>query len=363
MTMRVPDNEAERLEALHSLEILDTPPEESFDELTALASYICRVPIAIISLVDEKRQWFKSKIGVSLCATPREISFCTQTILQSDLFVVADTLSDERFADNPLVTSGPGIRFYAGAPLVTPDGHALGALCVIDRQPRELSAEQRSALRTLSHVVVAQLRLRRDLRERQRAEEELRQVTARIELAVRGSKIGIWANDMPDGVYEDGRGHGVNMWEQLGYDRLESPTRIADWIDRIHPQDRERVKRHVQAYMAGETPRYETEYRVRHKDGSYRWILSRGVAVRDAAGTPIRFNGSTVDITDRRRAEEALRESEERFRGFFNQTIVGVARVDLNRRFIQANARYCEIVGRSEAGTVPTANRGHHSPG
>src|SRR5271157_2476592 len=258
MTMHVPQNEAERLEPLRSLEILDTPSEESFDELTALASYICRVPIAIISLVDEKRQWFKSKIGVSLCATPREISFCTQTILESDLFVVADALSDERFADNPLVTSAPGIRFYAGAPLVTPDGHALGALCVIDRQPRELSAEQRAALRTLSHVVVSQLRLRRDLLERQRVEEELRQVTARIELAVRGSKIGIWANDMPDGVYEDGQGHGVNMWEQLGYDRLESPTRIADWIDRIHPQDRERVKRHVQAYMAGETPHYET---------------------------------------------------------------------------------------------------------
>src|SRR5277367_1146797 len=183
MTMRMPENETERLEALRSLEILDTLPEESFDELTALASYVCQVPIAIISLVDEKRQWFKSKIGVSLCATPREISFCARTILEDDLFVVADAFSDERFADNPLVTSAPGIRFYAGAPLMTPEGHALGALCVIDRQPRELSAEQRRALRTLSHVVVTQLRLRRDLLERQRAEAELRQVTARMDLA------------------------------------------------------------------------------------------------------------------------------------------------------------------------------------
>jgi PAS domain S-box-containing protein len=348
MTMLVPENEAERLEVLRSLEILDTPAEESFDELTALASFVCQVPIAIISLVDENRQWFKSKIGVSVCATPREISFCAHTILQSDLLVVADALSDKRFADNPLVTSAPGIRFYAGAPLVTPEGHALGTLCVIDRQPRELSAEQRTALRTLSHVVVTQLRLRRDILARQRTEAELREVTARMELAVRGSKIGIWANDMPGGVVTDGCGHAINIWRQLGYDRPESPTRFADWFDCIHPEDRERVERSVAAYMAGLTPHYESEYRVRHNDGSYRWILSRGVAVRDAAGTPIRFIGSTVDITDRRKAEEALRQSEERFRGFFNQTIVGVARVDLMRRFIEANPRYCEIVGRSE---------------
>jgi PAS domain S-box-containing protein len=348
MTMLTPENEAERLEALRSLEILDTPPEESFDELTALASCICQAPIAFISLVDEKRQWFKSKIGLSLSATPRENSFCTQTLLQRDLLVVTDASSDARFAEDPLVTSVPGIRFYAGAPLLTQNGHALGALCVIDRQPRELRAEQLNELRSLSRVVVTHLILRRDLLARQRAEAELRQITARMELAVRGSKIGIWSNEMPNGVVKDGCGHAINIWEQLGYDRPESPTTIAEWFQRIHPEDRERAERSVEAYMAGETPRYESEYRVRHSDGSYRWILSRGVAVRDAGGTPIRFIGSTIDITDRRRAEEALRDSEERFRSLFSQTIVGVARVDLDRRFVQANPRYCEIVGRSE---------------
>src|SRR6516165_5749242 len=168
-----PENEGERLAALRGLGILDTPPEPAYDELSALASYICQTPIALISLIDEDRQWFKSEVGISLRATPREFSFCTRTILQPDLFVVPDALADARFADNPLVTSAPGIRFYAGAPLVTPEGHALGALCVIDRRPRELNAAQRQALRTLSRVVVNQILSRRDLLQRQRAEESL----------------------------------------------------------------------------------------------------------------------------------------------------------------------------------------------
>jgi PAS domain S-box-containing protein len=347
MTPR-PANEAERLAALRALEVLDTPPEEGFDELTALAASICRAPVAIISLIDEDRQWFKSKIGLTLCETPRDDSFCTWTILQPDLFVVPDARADERFADNPLVTSTPEIRFYAGVPLVTAEGHALGALCVIDHRPRELSAEQSQALRTLGRVVVTQLFLRRDIRERQRAEAALRRVSARMELSVRGSKIGLWGNEMPSGVPEDGRGYAINIWEQLGYDRPEAPTTFSDWIGHIHPEDREVVTRGVQAHLAGAEKPYEAEYRVRHRDGSYRWMLSRGVAVRDDSGRPTRFIGSIVEITDRRRAEEALRASEERYRGFFNQTIVGVARVDLSRRFVEANRRYCEIVGRSE---------------
>jgi PAS domain S-box-containing protein len=178
---------------------------------------------------------------------------------------------------------------------------------------------------------------------------ELSQVNARLELAVRGSNIGIWENDMPDGVYSNGRGHWINMWEMLGYDRPESPTTFSAWMDCMHPDDRERLLCAAQAYLAGETKHYEAEYRIRHKDGSYRWVLSRGVAVRNAADKPIRFIGSSVDITDHKRAEVALRESEESFRGFFNQTLVGIAQVDLGGRFVRVNPRYCEIVGRSEA--------------
>jgi PAS domain S-box-containing protein len=142
-------------------------------------------------------------------------------------------------------------------------------------------------------------------------EEELRQANTRLDVAVRGSNIAIWENDMPDGVLENARIHHVNYWEQLGYDRPESPTDYAAIIALVHPDDRERMRRDVQACLSGETREYESEYRVRHRDGSYRWVLSRGVAVRDAAGKPILFAGSRTDITDRKRAEKELCQAKE----------------------------------------------------
>jgi GAF domain-containing protein len=161
MSAPIPQNESKRLKVLWQYEVLDTVPEEVFDDLTELAARICEAPIALISLVDEKRQWFKSKVGVTVSETSRDLSFCAYAITQSDLFIVPDATQDKRFANNPLVTSDPKIRFYAGAPLITPDGHALGTLCVIDKVPRELRLEQKEALRILAHHVVSQLELRR----------------------------------------------------------------------------------------------------------------------------------------------------------------------------------------------------------
>ena len=159
-----PEDEAERLATLRAYEILDTEPEEEFDELAWLASQVCQTPIALVSLVDEDRQWFKARVGLEAFETPRRISFCGHAILGSDTLVVPNALEDPRFCGNPLVENDPRIRFYAGAPLRAPDGQKLGTLCVIDRVPRQLSESQLEGLERLSRQVMHQFELRQLLR-------------------------------------------------------------------------------------------------------------------------------------------------------------------------------------------------------
>jgi GAF domain-containing protein len=166
--------ETKRLKVLWQYEVLDTVPEEVFDDLTELAATICEAPMALISLVDENRQWFKSKIGLTISETSRGHSFCAYAITQPGLFIVPDATLDPRFASSPMVVSEPKIRFYAGAPLITPDGHALGTLCVLDKVARQLGPNQREALRILAHHVVSQLVLRRRSRELNNARQKNR---------------------------------------------------------------------------------------------------------------------------------------------------------------------------------------------
>jgi GAF domain-containing protein len=185
-----PDNEKQRLETLRGYEILDTEPEAAFDDLTLLASFVCQTPVALISLIDADRQWFKSKVGVSISETSRDIAFCASAILQPDIFIVPDASQDQRFAKNPLVVAEPKIRFYAGATLMT-GGQALGTLCVVDRVPRELSPEQLEVLRALSRQVLGQLELRRNLKRleqslaaRDRAEAEKERALRELKAAL-----------------------------------------------------------------------------------------------------------------------------------------------------------------------------------
>lgn len=157
----VPTDEDVRLRTLNALNVLDSAPEADFDDIVALASNLCGAPISLVSLVDTDRQWFKAKIGMQLDETHRDVSFCAHAILGSDLMIVPDASVDERFADHPFVQATPGVRFYAGAPLRTGSGSALGTLCVVDHEPHKLSVDQIRALRALAHQVAEHLELRR----------------------------------------------------------------------------------------------------------------------------------------------------------------------------------------------------------
>jgi signal transduction histidine kinase len=170
--------ETQRIEELLRYEVLDTEDEQALDELTQLASAICGTSISLISLVDKDRQWFKSRVGLDATETPRDLAFCAHAILQDQIFEVPDTLKDERFVDNPFVTGGQEIRFYAGAPLVSANGMPIGTLCVIDTEPKKLDDIQQLALNTLAKQVVSQLELRLHNRHLQRMQKEQQQILA-----------------------------------------------------------------------------------------------------------------------------------------------------------------------------------------
>ena len=189
MASLLPANETLRLAALKSYQILDTAAEAAYDDIVQVASFICQTPIALVSLIDKDRQWFKARVGLDTTETARELAFCAHTILQKDTLIVEDATRDDRFAQNPLVTGNPGIRFYAGAPLVTPDGFGLGSLCVIDRQSRQLTPGQISALEALARTVVTHLELRRTSANLAAALANARTLTGLLPICIRCKNI------------------------------------------------------------------------------------------------------------------------------------------------------------------------------
>lgn len=239
----IPNNELARLAALRQYQILDTAPEKVFDDFTFLAAQICRTPIALISFVDGNRQWFKSKVGVDVDCTPRDVAFCAYTIMQNEPLVVPNALNDSRFAENPLVTQAPEIRFYAGAPLISPEGYAIGTLCVVDTVPRDLSLEQQEGLRALSNQVIAQLEMRRNVitmsrnvLQRQQQEAEINRQQEFIEVIYRRGLDKIQKGDYEAAIadfsqYLQLKPNGIKAYYQRGlaFHKLENhQNAIAD---------------------------------------------------------------------------------------------------------------------------------------
>jgi signal transduction histidine kinase len=236
---KLPPNEPQRLQALHSYNILDTRREAAFDDLTLIAAQICGTPMAIVSLVDQTRQWFKSTVGLSASETPREVSFCAHAILQDKLFIVPDAFEDIRFRDNDLVTGAPHLRFYAGAVLHSPDGHALGTLCVLDRMPRNLDEDQKAALEALARQAMAQMEMRRSLEEAERV------------IRYRGRVMAVMGHDLkqPVNILEISLGiladklHGAEQ-ETLGYatGAIEKLSRELDVLAHASRLDQDSVQ-------------------------------------------------------------------------------------------------------------------------
>ncbi|WP_017655659.1 GAF domain-containing protein [Fortiea contorta] len=439
------NNEEARLEALRQYQILDTEPEEAYNNLARLAASICGTPIALVNFIDENRQWFKAKLGIDVQEMPRSVGLSYLCQERRDVVVVPDALADQKLAQNPVVTSYPFVRFYAGVPLITAKGDLLGTLCVIDSVPRELSQQQVEALVAISRLVIDQLELRRnvvevarmtgelmghelatrtaveasrnrisnileritdaffaldhewrfiyvnsqaqkvlrkpqdellgnsiwevfpemvgtksyreshkavkkqvsvefeeyyplldrwlevhaypgweglsvyiqDITERRRTAQALRESEERWQLALQGNNDGIWDwNVATNQVFFSTR------WKEiLGYEDYEISSDLDEWLKRIHPDDLSDVLQTIQQHFSQQTPFYVSEYRLRCKDGAYRWILDRGQALWNAEGNVVRMVGSHTDISHRYRVQEELKRQNHRAQLFAQITL------------------------------------------
>ncbi|MFV8466131.1 PAS domain S-box protein [Flavobacterium sp. LB1P62] len=251
----IPENEIERLKALKEYSIMDSLPEKEYDSITQLASYICGVPVALITLLDEERQWFKSSVGLGVTETPRNVSFCQHAIMSDEVYEVNNAMENETFADNPLVTGNPNIRFYAGAPLKDENGFNLGSLCVIDTEPRILTNEQKNALKLLAHQVVLLLSLRKKNTDFIKSQKEFQNF------------IGL-SKDLVCIANVDGLFYKVNpaFTDVLGYSKAELEGK--PFIDFIHSEDLFKTYKEVEKLSNGhKTISFENRYRC--KNGKY----------------------------------------------------------------------------------------------
>lgn len=302
--------EDRRMEAVRSLEILDSAPETDFDDIVKLAAMIFKVPISTVTILDAHRQWFKAAVGLPVKETAREISFCTHAIEQLDPLVVEDTAKDDRFSNNPLVTAAPNLGFYAGVPLRNSDNLAVGTFCIMDTAPRELSGRELEILIIFANQVMKLLELRFErnrlkqlIHERNRLYTDLHESEKRWKFALEGAGDGVW-----DWNIETSEMFFSKRWkEMLGYSDSDISNQYTTWLSLIHKEDRPQAVKNLKEHLEEESEGFRTEYRVLCKDNSWLWVLSRGVIVEwNAEGRPSRMVGTHTDISKRKESEELI---------------------------------------------------------
>ncbi|WP_213880301.1 PAS domain S-box protein [Pseudomonas sp. dw_358] len=356
-----PANEQARLRLLRRLNVLDTPPEEVFDRVTRVVAEMLQLPIALVSLVDENRQWFKSKVGLEACETSRDLAFCAHALHVPDVLVVEDASADPRFFDNPLVTGPLHIRFYAGVPLRSDDGLVLGTLCAIDSRPRHLSPTAAAALRDMAAIVQQELMQRAVTRDLHSVWQDERQARALSE-----TRFATIFQQTPTGkavVGLDGRFIAVNpkLCQIVGYDAEELMSKTFGEI--THPDDLAEDLQLVADLLAGRIERYTLEKRYLHKDGAPVWVEIYVVLVRTETRQPDHFIAVVLDISERkhnqalierhqeelenkvRERTQQLSRSRETLQVITDNLPVMIAQVDRDLRYLFNNDVYRQVFG------------------
>ncbi len=349
----IPDPQDDaRLAALDAYDILDTPAEAGFEDIVLLASQACETPTALVSFVAKDRQWFKARIGFHPCETPLSQSVCAHALGRDGVLVIPDLTRDPRTRDNALVTGDPQIRFYAGAPLHTQDGFALGTLCVIDSVPRPegLDERQKATLTALARQVMVQLELRRAIENREHALAARARAEEQLRLAVDATGIGIFDFDLASGELRwDARVRAL-----FGVPARGPVTYAETYLGGVHPDDRTQTDAAIQAALdPGGTRVLDFDYRVIAADtGEQRWLAARGQAIVED-GITVRFIGTVRDITAHKSAELALKATEERYRLAARATTDAIWDWDLVGDHVRWNEALTLAHGHDLADVVP----------